>query len=354
MKLDIPFILIEKYIDGTCSQEEINYIQKWYASFEKEDDYISTLSNKEQDLLGQIIYSKIFDSIKEKDNFKTHTLYNRRNNFRWTAVAAAVVLLTISLIFIFRGNKIFKNDKRNYAQLFSQTDHLIKVENNSKKLMKAVLPDSSSVWLFPDSKINYAINFIKKERRVKMSGECFFDVSKDASHPFVIYSKHLITRVWGTSFRVTDLSNGNSAQVAVVTGKVSVRTKPVHFKNGELKQPSADIMLKADEKVIFDEGHEKLMKYTNITHKEADDLKMWVHTKLKFDNESLPTIVKELNERFNVNITLEDEILNEYRLNANFSDFNLPEILEAMSKSLNVTYTITNKTDIVLKPSINN
>jgi transmembrane sensor len=345
MSVEIPFELIEKYIQGVCNKEEIEFIQDWYDSFDNDQDYISNLSKDEQDLLEEIL-----SSVKEKEDFKIYPNHHKSRIFRWSAVAAAIAFLAISSVFLYNNPTVFRERILGSSKLAVNTDQIIKVENNSMKLMKAVLPDNSVVWLSPESKINYSHKFTKKERHLELSGECFFYVTKDVSHPFVIHSKHLITRVWGTSFRVKDLDKESLAEVSVVTGKVSVRTKPNSLKN-EALTPSSDIMLKADEMVVYKED-KKLLEYSKIAYKEDSGLKMWVHANLNFENEDLSRVVNVLNEKFNVNINIEDQTLKQYKLNANFSDFNLPEILEAMSKSLNVNYTITNKTDIVLKPII--
>jgi hypothetical protein len=39
-----------------------------------------------------------------------------------------------------------------------------------------------------------------------------------------------------------------------------------------------------------------------------------------------------------------NEKLNHYMLNADFSGFNLPDVLEALNKSLNIDYEIKNNT----------
>ncbi|RZM11206.1 MAG: hypothetical protein EOO88_47215, partial [Pedobacter sp.] len=49
-----------------------------------------------------------------------------------------------------------------------------------------MLPDGSEVILNSNSSISFENNFGGKERRVHLSGEAFFKVSKDATRPFIV------------------------------------------------------------------------------------------------------------------------------------------------------------------------
>jgi transmembrane sensor len=58
--------------------------------------------------------------------------------------------------------------------------------------------------------------------------------------------------------------------------------------------------------------------------------------------------MKILNKKFGVNISTADKSLSNFVLNADFTDQNLPAILEMMGKSLELTYEF-NDTGITLK-----
>ncbi len=88
---------------------------------------------------------------------------------------------------------------------------------------KVALPDGSLVFLEKGSSISYPENFGKASRRITLSGEAFFDVKSDASHPFVISSALINTTVLGTSFNM-EVRDGKAARVVVVSGMVQVNT----------------------------------------------------------------------------------------------------------------------------------
>lgn len=86
---------------------------------------------------------------------------------------------------------------------------------------QVTLADGTRVWLNADSKITFPDKFVGKERQVKVSGEVYFEVTKDARHPFVVVTDYFSTTVHGTSFNIRAYSE-EDASITLVNGKVSV------------------------------------------------------------------------------------------------------------------------------------
>lgn len=89
--------------------------------------------------------------------------------------------------------KLF-NDKENPVSTFS-TAYL--------ETRLVVLPDSSKVWLNSATTLTYDSDFNKKGGKVTLSGEAFFDVSKNPAKPFIVRmddaqhhcQRHLVQRL---------------------------------------------------------------------------------------------------------------------------------------------------------------
>ncbi len=122
--------------------------------------------------------------------------------------AAAVILIGVSLLNFF-------NDKENAVSSFS-TAYL------ETKLV--VLPDSSKVWLNSATTLTYDSDFNKKDREVTLSGEAFFDVSKNPSKPFIVKMDDASITVKGTSFNVSAYNGENGIQTALLTGQIQFQT----------------------------------------------------------------------------------------------------------------------------------
>ncbi len=109
------------------------------------------------------------------------------------------------------------------------------VRNASRRPALVSLPDGSTVWLETDGLLRHPTRFVGTNRDVELSGEAFFEVTKDADHPFRVRTQTLLTTVLGTSFTVRAKTDDSEARVQVRTGRVAVyaigaarvSTKPV-------------------------------------------------------------------------------------------------------------------------------
>ena len=88
------------------------------------------------------------------------------------------------------------------------------------------LHDGSTVILEPGGEVRYNEKFLNT-REVYLSGDAFFEVTKDASRPFLVYANEITTKVLGTSFRIKAKQGEKEIVVAVKTGKVSVMANSV-------------------------------------------------------------------------------------------------------------------------------
>lgn len=152
------------------------------------------------------------------------------------------------------------------------------------------LPDGSKVWLNADSKISFPDKFVGKERNVRVEGEAYFEVTKDAQHPFIVSTDYFTTTVHGTSFNVNAYS-AKTAGVTLVSGSVSIKT---------------------------DKGNERLMtpgqmaSYDGVGDMNIRDVDVYPITQWKegffyFNDNRLIDIMMELGRWYNVSIVFEHE-----------------------------------------------
>jgi hypothetical protein len=80
------------------------------------------------------------------------------------------------------------------------------------------LPDGSRVFLNSESSISYPEFFSKDKREISLTGEAFFDVTRDENRPCIIHSGNVVTKVLGTSFNIQAF-DGKDILVTVATGK---------------------------------------------------------------------------------------------------------------------------------------
>jgi len=318
--------LLERYLNGSATADEIAIIDSWYQHYEIHPEQISTLSAAQKSILKNRMFNTIQANIEEEITLKhkVKPLFLRR----WFQVAAILTICLSAKFFI----PYFNSDTNNYVILSNQ---YIRIKNNSNQIIKQTLPDQSIVYLDPSSTITYPKSFAKNSRNISMKGACFFEITKNPHRPFVINSDRIVTKVWGTSLKITDQMTG-AATVSVLTGKVSVVKKTDVAAKSNLLAAN-EVILHAMEKVSLPHLNAVLAKENNPN---LSELSIWKHISLSFSGENLTQIVTVLNKSFAAEIIIGDKELNDIKMDADLSDLNLAETLEVLKASLNVDYQL--------------
>jgi hypothetical protein len=89
-------------------------------------------------------------------------------------------------------------------------------------IYQITLPDGTKVWLNAGSSLKYPMSFAKNERRVRLEGEAFFEVTKDSARPFKVLSKGQEIEVLGTAFNVNAYPDNTAIKTTLVKGKVKL------------------------------------------------------------------------------------------------------------------------------------
>jgi transmembrane sensor len=85
---------------------------------------------------------------------------------------------------------------------------------------QVVLSDGTRVWLNALSTLRYPESFSDTIRKVDLTGEGYFEVAKDAVHPFIVTTGKNEVRVLGTHFNVNSYSDNKETVVTLVEGSV--------------------------------------------------------------------------------------------------------------------------------------
>lgn len=341
--------LIRNYLAGKCTPQEVARIREWYDSFEQETDPIDSLSPQERAALKEMMYTEVMHRLRSRDALPRPALFWVKRRQAIIGGAAAVLLLFVGVNVLFDQGNVpvtgspSANANTTGATTVREVEEIV-VENTLRTIKRQTLSDGSVVWLQPDTWISFPREFAPDKRELCMSGEAFFEVQSDASRPFTVYSGDLVTRVLGTSFNIKAYRNGPSAEVSVFTGKVSVSLPSMPRKPG-----SGELLLAKHEKAVFLQSEKLLKKQSYNTIKEPE-LNIWKKNTISFNNTPVKDVVKVLNEEFAVSLKVSDadSELNNYILKADFTNQNLPDILQMLEKSLSLTYEIEGK-EIILK-----
>lgn len=217
--------ILHKVFSSEATDQEIRSVREWTES---------DISNKEAFLKERLLYDIINININEKPVVKTA----RKNTIAHTVIsllaAASCILLTV-LFTHYRNCHHLCQD----PEMTSNT-----VSTAAGQSSNISLPDGSIVCLNSLSSITYPSTFGTTSREVILSGEAYFDVSKDNSRPFIVKTSYGEIKVLGTRFNVEAYDDMGEFVTSLFSGSVQVTSKDrmitlepdrmAYMENGEL------------------------------------------------------------------------------------------------------------------------
>jgi transmembrane sensor len=123
------------------------------------------------------------------------------------------------------GQLVYNATKMDKAQSLSQINMLSTPKGGQYQI---ILPDGSKVWLNASSSIKYPATFPKNERKVEVTGEVYFEVTKDKSKPFRVSFDETEVEVLGTSFNIMAYKDDTTSRTTLVEGAVSLTNKHIN------------------------------------------------------------------------------------------------------------------------------
>lgn len=275
-------------------------------------------------------WKKIAD---RETNFQKGVISFKRGISRnWMFGAAAAVLVCFFSIWFYEKDTLPTDNVVSYKELIEENNEgLVEQTNNTEKSQIITLSDGSSVLLQPNSKLSYPKIFTGNERKVYLSGEGFFEISKNPKKPFFVYANEIVTRVVGTSFRIKAYPDQQDVEVLVRTGKV--RVKP----NDLLKEiKNEEVVLLPNQALRFTRKEMVFNKILNITEDQILTSSTRNIEQLSFEFTDIPVeqILKTIEQAYQVEIDYPKDKLQDCRLTTSLSDQPLPEKLKIICKSL--------------------
>ncbi len=194
-----------------------------------------------------------------------------------------------------------------------------------------VLPDQTTIVLNRYSSLTYPERFREKDRKVHLKGEAYFEVSKDAAHPFKVEAGAVMVQVLGTHFNIDAYPEDIQVKTTLLEGSVAVSL---------IGKTEERLILSPNESAVYNKEKKSL---TLHTEKNAAEEIIWQDGTLLFKSEPLQEIVRELSNAFQTDIHIEGTDLQNYRMTATFSDGEtLDEILSLLCRNQKFEYTKTN------------
>ena len=313
------------------NSSDLKMLFKLYNS-EKENAEIKNLLEKKwskhhDSTLIQIDSSKILSNINASIYKNRHISDSKLKVFyQWSTAVAATLLvaLLVSAVFFFdvrwENNDVFV---------------LNEISASNGKMKNFELPDGTQVWLNPGSSMVYSENMTKEKiRDVRLLGQAFFEVAKDARHPFVLQLGDIGLKVIGTSFNATNYKDDPNVEVVLQTGQVNLF-------EGSYADATNFTKLTPGQLASYQKGN----KGFKIKEVDVQKYTSWMGGVLMFRDDLMSDVFRCLERWYDVKIIVNDPKINNYLYTATIKNESLEQILKLLEYTSKVSYEIIKSND---------
>ncbi len=314
--------LIICYLNGKCSEVQKQELLDW-------------VNASEENKLLFIRTKDIWDSARQQPDCSNEQLidfYRRlvvrkektpvRHLLRVASMAAMLAVAFVAGILVY-----------SYL-LFPEARQIVySVPLGSKASVE--LSDGTKISLNSGSTLTYPDNFRGKTRTVSLTGEAYFEVSSDKSHPFIVQTRHFDVRVTGTQFDVCAYDDDQLASATLFEGGVELSGKSF-----------GKMVLNPGERAVVDKINGRL----TVENADIQTITSWKDGKFYFKNIPLPDLIKRLERWYDVSIKLPERGIDTLKYSGRFQNQEtIWQVLDALKLTSPIDYTRENLREFKLQ-----
>ncbi|SHL67914.1 FecR family protein [Chitinophaga jiangningensis] len=331
--------VLERYLDGTATMEEIQQVEDWLHENDGDEPLFKDEQSPDAIILREEAKTMLLNRLELPDEPVTRTHVRRLTYLRRAAAAITVGLLITSLLWYFQDkrtqtspqkNKIladnpyadnekawlYLSDNRRIALdavpvnavvadgntritktasdeiVYTATDerknsfHKISVPKAAH--YKVVLADGSKVWVNAMSTIRFPVGVVAA-RQVTITGEAYFEVAKQMiagkRQPFTVQAGAVKVEVLGTHFNVNAYEDESGIKTTLLEGSVHVK---VNNENRRIR-PGEQASVNAAGKL-------------KVTQPDLELVMAWQKGYLQFNDASIVEVFRQVSRWYDVEI----------------------------------------------------
>jgi len=149
-----------------------------------------------------------------------------------------------------------------------------------------VLPDGTKVWLDAGSSISYPVVFTGNARRVRLTGQGYFEVAKNKDKPFYVEVNRSEVKVLGTHFNISAYEEDPENTTTLLEGSVQIS------KNGEAA------LLKPGQQASIGAGSDHIV----VSEANIDDVMAWKSGYFIFNDDDIRAIMRKVSRWYDVDV----------------------------------------------------
>ena len=297
---------INRVLNNEASEQDAREVAQWFGSVEGQLEASLML---EADMEALVPH---YDA-----PVRCERVRNINNVSRWWRVAAVVAM--VLMVGAGLGGYFWHPELS-----LNNPSQIVKIQTGVGEHSTAVLPDGTEVALNAMTSVTYDCSMRNGKRQVSVEGEAYFDVAKDAEHPFVIDANQMEVTCLGTALNVRNYADEQTSSVVLVEGKVRVTTE-----NG-------DLTMEPDSRVECDKESLLLSKSKVL----ASNYTYWLKGETRYNNQSLENIARELARNYHINVIITSDELKEQHFTGYLGSCSLRNVLDILTITSDMAYHI--------------
>jgi ferric-dicitrate binding protein FerR (iron transport regulator) len=183
------------------------------------------------------------------------------------------------------------------------------------------------VWLNSGTKITYNTGFAKDNREINLTGQAFFQVTKNKKLPLKVFCNNLEVKVLGTRFDVSAYAEDHNISVVLESGKVELlntKIKSFHYE------------LTPGEMALYNQVSKQLTTYKVSTN----EFTSWKEGILIFRDDPMSEVITKLKRKYDIDIEVKQPDVYKSVFTATIKNETLEEIFNSISFACSVKYQI--------------
>lgn len=311
------YLLITRYLNKQTSLAENELLTDWITASEKNEQsfeaikfiWLSREESRENDSIVALGRLNAALDIEES----SHSTRKTKRYILWVAVAASVAAV------VFVSTDVLLPAKP------APTVDFVQYSTKAGEIKTITLSEGTHVVMGPKGKIKYPVKFEDQQRYVELTGEAYFEVSKNPHKPFIVHTNQLDVKVLGTHFNVDAGSNQNATIVSLFEGNVHVNV---------LNDHDGDYALKPGQELTFDRSKHQVYQH----HLDSTSVLGWMTKTLFFNNEKLSDAARKIEKMYGVKIVFDNETTADTRIYAQFKNDSLKDVMDIICSGGNLKY----------------
>ncbi|UKT62656.1 FecR family protein [Pedobacter mucosus] len=327
--------IIQRYVSGKATAEEILFVEEYYKHLGQNENELN---------LTEIISSEALNFIAIKAKINSSKKPKILSIYKYAAAAAVFLFIAGTAFFVSKSGKFFDDvkpvqvqnldilpgtnkatltladgsriilDEKTAANISNRNGLKITKTNNGQLIYtildnenfknktisyntiktpkggqyQVILPDGTKVWLNAASSLKYPEVFVGNMRNVELTGEAYFEVTKNNLKPFHVKSHGQDVAVLGTHFNINTYMDDQTIRTTLLKGSVSVSNL------------NSTLILKPGEQSIS--GINEFSKIKLATDVDIEDETAWKNGLFQFNNAGLKSILNQIERWYDIKI----------------------------------------------------